>query len=345
MSGDDSGDYRLTLLGRWLREDLGFTDGGIAAASADASFRRYFRITRGGDTYIAMDAPPAKEALGSYLHVAGMLAGMGLHVPGVLARNLQQGFLLLTDLGTRPYLEELARDRDVDRLYTDAIAALVRMQAGGRDMARTLPAYDRGLLAAEMQLMPEWFLHRHLRLDLGAETKAMLERLFAVVLQSALVQPSSFVHRDYHSRNLMLCEENNPGILDFQDAVYGPLTYDLVSLLKDCYIEWPEARVRGWILQYRGLLRRADLDPDVSHAQFVRWFDLLGLQRHIKVLGIFCRLYYRDRKPQYLQDLPRVLRYARTTAAAYPETAEFAEYLTDHAAAFEEAQARAAATA
>jgi aminoglycoside/choline kinase family phosphotransferase len=343
MSGDDSGDFRVMQLGRWLREDLGFTDGRIAPASADASFRRYFRVTRGGDSYIAMDAPPAKENLGSFLHVAGMLAGLGLHVPGVLARNLQQGFLLLTDLGTRSYLDELAQDRDVDRLYSDAIAALVRMQAGGRDIARTLPAYDRGLLTAEMQLMPEWFLHRHLRLTLGPDTKAMLESLYGTLLQSAQAQPASFVHRDYHSRNLMLCEENNPGILDFQDAVYGPLTYDLVSLLKDCYIEWPESRVRGWILQYRGLLRRADLDPDVSHAQFVRWFDLMGLQRHIKVLGIFCRLYYRDRKPQYLKDLPRVLRQARTTAAAYPETMEFADFLTDRAADFEEAQARAEA--
>jgi aminoglycoside/choline kinase family phosphotransferase len=345
MSGDESSDLRLSVLTRWLREDLGFTDGGIAPASADASFRRYFRVTRGGDTYIAMDAPPAKESLGPYLHVAGMLAGMGLHVPGVLARNLQQGFLLLTDLGTRPYLEELSGGGEADRLYGDAIAALVRMQSGGREIGRMLPAYDRALLTSEMQLMPEWFLHRHLRLEIGADIKGMLERLFTALTQSALAQPTGFVHRDYHSRNLMLCEENNPGILDFQDAVHGPLTYDLVSLLKDCYIDWPESRVRGWILQYRGLLRRADLDPDVSHAQFVRWFDLMGLQRHIKVLGIFSRLFYRDRKPQYLQDLPRVLRYARTAAAAHPETREFAGFLTDQAARFEDAQARAAAPA
>lgn len=344
MSGDDSSDFRLSVLSRWLRDDLGFTDGGIEPASADASFRRYFRVTRGGDTYIAMDAPPAKENLGPYLHVAGLLAGMGLHVPGVLARNLQQGFLLLTDLGSRPYLDALADDREADPLYGDAIAALVRMQSGGREIGRALPSYDRALLTNEMQLMPEWFLHQHLRLELGAQIKGILERLFAALTQSALAQPASFVHRDYHSRNLMLCEENNPGILDFQDAVYGPLTYDLVSLLKDCYIEWPESRVRGWILQYRGLLRRADLDPDVSHAQFVRWFDLMGLQRHIKVLGIFSRLFYRDRKPQYLQDLPRVLRYARTAAAIYPETREFAEFLMDHAAHFEAAQARAMAT-
>lgn len=349
MGGDDSGDLRLSVLTRWLREDLGFTDGRIVPASADASFRRYFRVTRGGDTYIAMDAPPAKENLGPFLHVAGLLAGMGLHVPGVLARNLQQGFLLLTDLGSRPYLDALvdasADDPEADRLYGDAIGALVRMQSGGRDIGRSLPGYDRALLASEMQLMPEWFLHRHLRLDVDAGIRGILERLFAALTQSAMAQPAGFVHRDYHSRNLMLCEENNPGILDFQDAVYGPLTYDLASLLKDCYIEWPEPRVRGWILQYRGLLRRADLDPDVSHAQFVRWFDLMGLQRHIKVLGIFSRLFYRDRKPQYLQDLPRVLRYARTAAAAYPETREFSEFLTDHAAHFEDAQARALAPA
>ena len=341
MSVDDASDFRLTLLGRWLREELGFTDGRIVPASTDASFRRYFRVTRGGDTYIAMDAPPAKESLGPYLHVAGMLAGMDLHVPAVLARNLQQGFLLLTDLGTRQYLEDLARDRDVDQLFTDALGALVHMQAGGREIGRMLPNYDRALLVKEMQLMPEWFLHRHLRLDLDAGQRAMLERLYAVLLQSAQAQPASFVHRVYHSRNLMVCEENNPGILDFQDAVYGPLTYDLVSLLKDCYIDWPSARVRGWILQYRGLLRRADIDPDVSHSQFMRWFDLMGLQRHIKVLGIFSRLFYRDHKPQYLKDLPRVLHYARDAAAEYADTAEFAEFLAAHETQFEQAQARA----
>jgi hypothetical protein len=247
----------------------------------------------------------------------------------------------LTDLGTRQYLEDLARDRDVDQLVTDALGALVHMQAGGREIGRMLPNYDRALLVKEMQLMPEWFLHRHLRLDLDAGQRAMLERLYAVLLQSAQAQPASFVHRDYHSRNLMVCEENNPGILDFQDAVYGPLTYDLVSLLKDCYIDWPSARVRGWILQYRGLLRRADIDPDVSHSQFMRWFDLMGLQRHIKVLGIFSRLFYRDHKPQYLKDLPRVLHYARDAAAEYADTAEFAEFLAAHETQFEQAQARA----
>jgi aminoglycoside/choline kinase family phosphotransferase len=342
MGLQDASDRRLAELTRWVCDDLGFAGSRIEPASADASFRRYFRVTRGADTFIVMDAPPDREKLGPYIKVANLLADAGVNVPAVLARNLDQGFLLLSDFGNRQYLSELTAGRQIDRLYDDALAALVKMQTAGPAAAAALPTYDRGLLSAEMELMPEWFLERHLGLTLGAAERALLDRLYEVLIRSALAQPVGFVHRDYHSRNLMLCTADNPGVLDFQDAVMGPLTYDLVSLLKDCYIAWPAARVRAWIARYRELAARGGgLGVAASDAEFVAWFDLMGLQRHIKVLGIFARLYYRDGKSQYLGDLPRVLRYTQTAAAAYPETAELAEFLAARVyPEFERVQAR-----
>jgi aminoglycoside/choline kinase family phosphotransferase len=339
-----TGDARLGDLKRWLAEDLGFVGCAIEPASADASFRRYFRLTRAADSYIVMDAPPARENLGPFLKVAADLAGIGLSVPRVLARNVAEGFLLLTDLGSTQYLGELTAGRDVDRLYADALAALLRMQAAGAAAGGGLPVYDRALLVKEMELMPEWFLERHLGIEVHDRERAMLERLYAALAQSALAQPARFVHRDYHSRNLMVLTEGNPGILDFQDAVVGPLTYDLVSLLKDCYVAWPDGRVRAWALEFFAALRRSGFHLGAGEAQFLREFDLMGLQRHIKVLGIFCRLHYRDGKPQYLHDLPRVLQYTQAAAAAYPETREWADFIAERVhPRFEIAQARAGA--
>jgi N-acetylmuramate 1-kinase len=327
MGVPDASDSRLSLLTRWVVDDLGFAGSRIEPASVDASFRRYFRLTRDADSYIVMDAPPEKEALTPFVSVAQTLKGIGLNVPLVLARDLQQGLLLLSDLGTRQYLDELRADREVDRLYGDALSALLRMQTGGGGAAaRALPPYDRELLLREMQLMPEWFLGRHLGIRVGAE-RAMLERLFEVLVQSALAQPTTFVHRDYHSRNLLATENANPGILDFQDAVRGAVTYDLVSLLKDCYIAWPADRVNHWVLQHRERLLAAGFAVGADEREFIRWFDLMGLQRHIKVLGIFARLFYRDGKAGYLKDLPRVLAYTRAAASLYPETQEFADYI------------------
>jgi aminoglycoside/choline kinase family phosphotransferase len=327
MDVSDASDSRLALLTRWVTDDLGFTGSRIEPASVDASFRRYFRLTRGTDTYIVMDAPPDKETLAPFVDVAKMLAGIGLNVPIVLARDMQQGLLLLSDLGTRQYLDELAAEREVDRLYADAMTALVRMQTGGGTAARALPPYDRTLLLREMQLMPEWFLSRHLGLQTNDAERAMLDRLFEALVQNALAQPRTFVHRDYHSRNLLVSEDANPGILDFQDAVYGAVTYDLVSLLKDCYIAWPLERVNNWVLRYREQLLGTGFALGADEREFIRWFDLMGLQRHIKVLGIFARLYYRDGKSGYLKDLPRVLAYTQAAASLYPETAAFADYL------------------
>jgi aminoglycoside/choline kinase family phosphotransferase len=346
MGVTDASDSRLALLRQWVAEDLGFQGCRIEPASADASFRRYFRLTRGADTFIIMDAPPEKEALAPFIGVAQSLIGIGLNVPVILARDVERGLLLLSDLGTRQYLDELAAGGDVERLYSDALAALVTMQTRGQEAARALPPYDRAALMREMELMPEWFLSRHLGVSATPEERRMLDRQFDVLVRSALEQPASFVHRDYHSRNLLVTPEANPGILDFQDALRGPVTYDPVSLLKDCYIEWPRERVTGWLRGYRQRLSSAGLEIPVDEPGFIRWFDLMGLQRHIKVLGIFARLFYRDGKSGYLKDLPRVLAYTRDAASRYRETAELAAFIAARIdPAFETAQAKAFALA
>jgi aminoglycoside/choline kinase family phosphotransferase len=341
MGVTDARDSRLALLTQWVTDDLGFAGGRIEPASADASFRRYFRLTRESESYIVMDAPPDKETLAPFVGVAQSLIGIGLNVPVILARDLEQGLLLLSDLGARQYLDELKDQRRVDRLYADALTALVRMQTRGGEAARALPPYDRAALMREMELMPEWFLARHLGVPPARPERNLLDRLFELLAQNALAQPATFVHRDYHARNLLVSEEANPGILDFQDAVRGAVTYDVVSLLKDCYIAWPRERVIGWLMQYREQLQRAGFALDADEEKFIRWFDLMGLQRHIKVLGIFARLYYRDGKSGYLKDLPRVLAYTRDAAARYPETSEFADFIAAHIdPRFEAAQAR-----
>jgi N-acetylmuramate 1-kinase len=323
----DASDSRLANLTQWVIEDLGFAGAAIAPASVDASFRRYFRVTRGADSYIVMDAPPDKEDSGPFLQVARILGSLDLNVPIILARDMERGFLLLSDLGSRQYLDALSLDGAADDLYADALKSLRTMQTADAGISKALARYDRALLLREMELLPEWFLGRHLGLTIEAPERAMLTGLFESLVESAVSQPACFVHRDYHSRNLLVTLESNPGILDFQDAVWGPVTYDLASLLKDAYIAWPPARVRQWVLQYRESLLEAGFKLDADAAQFMRWFDLMGLQRHIKVLGIFARLFYRDGKSQYLRDLPRVLGYARDTALSYPETAAFAEFI------------------
>ncbi len=336
----DASDSRLAMLSRWVSEDLGFGDATIAPASADASFRRYFRVTRGSGTYIVMDAPPDKEDLAPFIKVGRILSDIGVNVPAVLARDSARGLLLLSDLGTELYLDALRDAAAADRLYGDALHALREIQTADVARGADLPLYSHELLMREMELMPEWFLGRHLGLPPSAQQRSMLEQLFGTLSQAAASQPTVIVHRDFHSRNLLVTAQHNPGILDFQDAVWGPVTYDVVSLLKDCYVAWPAARVRDWALEYRERLLERGFTAG-SAVEFVRWFDLIGLQRHIKVLGIFARLYYRDGKPGYLKDLPRVLDYTREAAAAYAETAAFAEFITSSIdARFIEAQQR-----
>jgi len=333
-------DTRRSELESWLAGVLGSPPSRVAPASADASFRRYFRVWHGGGTWVAMDAPPGKEDLAPYIQVAGLLAAAGVNVPRVLARDPERGFLLLTDLGSRQYLDALRTGQDADGLYRDALGALLRMQSGVEPAAASLPSYDAARLRQEMELFPTWFLDRHLGIAPGAAEREMLDSQFTRLARAALGQPQVLVHRDYHSRNLMVCEDN-PGVLDFQDACIGAATYDLVSLLKDCYIAWPRERVLGWLREYRELAARAGMHFPGDERDFIRAFDLMGLQRHLKVLGIFCRLWYRDGKPGYLADLPLVLDYALEVTAAEPDLQGLDRLLRERVVpAFASAQAR-----
>lgn len=316
---------RATARLHWLRTVLGDATLTLDLASADASFRSYWRTHHAGQSWIVMDSPPAHEDPAPWLEIGARLSAAGLHVPAVHARDLEQGFLLIEDLGTQLYLPAL-NDSPADDLYHDAMDALLRMQ---RDVDATgLPAYDHAFLQRELEIMPAWFLERHLGCTPECEEWDVLESAFTVLLKSALEQPRCFVHRDYHSRNLLITPHNNPGIIDFQGALHGPITYDLASLLRDCYIVWDRARVEAWAQGHRQRLLDAGLvAPAVSERQFLRWFDLIGLQRHIKVLGIFCRLHYRDGKPGYLDDLPRVYAYVVDVASHYPELLPFVQFL------------------
>lgn len=341
MIADHFTDGRKAALDTWLAAILPTPPERIAPASADASFRRYFRVWRHGETYIAMDAPPGREDLGPFIEVAGILAQAGVNVPRVLECEKNLGFLLLTDLGSRQYLAALRQGAEPDALYRDAIAALVRIQAHAGADTGNLPPYDASRLRQEMDLFPDWFLERHLGLELSGSERGLIETAMNRLTAAALAQPQVLVHRDYHSRNLMVCDDN-PGILDFQDAVRGPLTYDLVSLLKDCYISWPRARVLEWLDAYRVAATAAGVDCGESRSAFIEAFDLMGLQRHLKVLGIFCRLWYRDGKPAYLADLPLVLDYTLEAAAGSESMAALDHFLRARVVpGFPDAQARA----
>lgn len=316
-------DARLALVRDWLSRDLGLRPERVEPASSDASFRRYFRAFLESGTYVIMDAPPDKEDVRPYLKVTALLESVGVHVPHVHQADVPRGLLLLEDLGVVQYLQRLKSGDDPERLYGDALYALAEIQTRGMGASRELAPYDREPLARELDLMPEWFCARHLGKPLSDADRAVVSAAFEFLIAEALTQPVVFVHRDYHSRNLMVLSERNPGIIDFQDALRGPIGYDLVSLLKDCYISWPRARVENWVRGYRTLLRSQGGPGGRDDREFMRWFDLIGLQRHIKVLGIFARLWYRDGKSGYLRDLPLVLEYVRDTAARYPELKEF----------------------
>lgn len=291
----------------------------LRPASADASFRRYFRVdTHQGDSLIVMDAPPPQEDVRPFLHVASVFEETGVTVPKVLASDIERGFLLLSDLGSTTYLKQLSADT-AHKLYMDAIDSLILLQTQSRP--GQLPDYDRALLHRELMLFPEWYISKHLKATMTVDQTEALTKVFDSLLANNLAQPPVYVHRDYHSRNLMVMDKGNPGILDFQDAVYGPITYDLVSLLRDAYIQWDEEMVLDWAIRYWERARRAGLpvNPDVD--MFYRDFEFMGLQRHLKVLGIFARLYHRDGKDAYLADIPLVMDYTRKTAYRYKEFA------------------------
>lgn len=321
---------RLDELTRWLRAELDLEHFTLTPASSDASFRRYFRVHHDGKTLIVMDAPPAHEDCRPFVTIARAFLALGLHVPEVLEQDMERGFLLLGDLGTRCYLDALNEDT-VERLYGDALDALWRLQSRCDGVtALPLPPYDDALLMREMVLFRDWFLERHLEWMPDVDQCAVFEHACESLAHSALEQPQVCVHRDFHSRNLMVTETGNPGILDFQDAVLGPITYDLVSLLRDCYIAWPRARVEEWALRYRARLIQSGLLRGIDEPQFLRWFDWMGMQRHLKAIGIFARLNIRDGKPGYLKDIPRTLAYLIGVSGRYPELADFHTLLCEH---------------
>ena len=299
----------------------------LAPASADASFRRYFRIESKNPTYptlIVMDAPPQHEPLDAFIEIDLLLFEAGLHVPQILEKNIEDGFLLLSDLGHKTYLEAL-NNESANALYRDAIHALVQMQLASKPNA--LPNYDQALLQRELDLFPEWYLKQHLQVELSPIQTAQMQQAFALIIENNLGQEKVFVHRDFHSRNLMVTAQNNPGILDFQDAVYGPITYDAASLWRDAYIAWPEEKVIDWVIQFWEEGRKSGLPMPSDFGHFYRDFEWMGLQRHLKVLGIFARLFHRDGKDGYLKDIPLVLDYAIATANRYIELKPLARIL------------------
>ncbi|WP_439859941.1 aminoglycoside phosphotransferase family protein [Pseudomonas sp. MBLB4136] len=326
-------DVRLQLLKQWLDQQLSVLfaergwgavpDAALTAASSDASFRRYFRWQAGAHSLIVMDAPPPQEDCRPFVKVAGLLAGAGVNVPQILAADLERGFLLLNDLGRQTYLEVID-EQSADRLMDDALQALLAFQRLPMDAG--LPGYDEALLLRELQLFPDWYLRRHLGVELNATQQAAWQRVCTLLIDSALAQPRVLVHRDYMPRNLMLSEPN-PGVLDFQDAVYGPVTYDVTCLFKDAFLSWPEARVREWLQDYWHQARAAGVPVQEDFEDFLRASDLMGVQRHLKVVGIFARICHRDGKPRYLEDVPRFFAYIQAVLARRPELAELAELL------------------
>jgi aminoglycoside/choline kinase family phosphotransferase len=319
-------DARLAALKRWLAGPLAGPDFTLAPASADASFRRYFRATLAdGRSFVAMDAPPGQEDCRPFLHVADLLRAAGVHAPRVHAQDLEQGFLLLDDLGRSTYLDALNQD-NAGALMRDAIGALVKWQLATRP--GELPPYDEALLRREMALFPEWYAGRHLARPLSAAQAASFDSVCAILVASALAQPAVYVHRDYMPRNLVLSEPN-PGVLDFQDAVIGPISYDIASLMRDAFVSWEEERVLDWTVRYWEQARDAGLPVAADFSEFWRAFEWMGLQRHLKVLGIFARLTHRDGKEKYVADTPRFLGYARAVARRYGALAPLARLLDE----------------
>jgi len=309
-------DTRQQELNDWLKLTLPDVDFTLTTASADASFRRYFRVHAHNETFIAMDAPPPQENCEPFVRIAKLFGDAGLNVPKVIAQDLERGFLLLNDLGDDTYLSKINAD-NAPKLYADANNALIQLQLASQP--NVLPDYDEALLTREMQLFPDWYIAKHLNVTLDEKQQAVLINTFNVLNKNILAQAQVYVHRDYHSRNLMMTQENNPGILDFQDAVYGAITYDLVSLLKDAYISWDEELIIDWLVRYWQNARKAGLPVPEDFSEFYRDFEYMGAQRHIKVLGIFARLYHRDGKAGYLKDMPLVMDYLRKVCERYVE--------------------------
>ena len=317
-------DLRILAMLDWLENDLLMTILSFEPASSDASFRRYFRVKTVSGQYIVMDAPPDKENTGPFIRIADLMRKAQVNVPEIFHINSVDGFLLLEDFGSICFLDQLTAE-NADALYQSAFDSLIKLQSNLSVQDVSLPAYNQQLLERELTIFDEWFLGQLLDTELPDSIRASLHSL---LVRSALEQPVTCVHRDFHSRNLMVVADDSPGILDFQDAVTGPITYDLVSLLRDCYIAWPEQQINGWLNQYyQRLIENGLIDCDLN--QFKRWFDLMGMQRHLKATGIFSRLHLRDGKSNYLKDIPRTLNYVKTQALAYPELSDFSQFLQE----------------
>jgi len=315
-------DRRKQIIHNWIESLYPAEKFSLESASSDASFRRYFRLfihnSSPGDSLIVMDAPPENEEIITFCRLGRHFHKLGINVPHILHTDEEQGLVLMTDLGSQHYLDSL-NDNTVERLYGDALGCLVTLQTGTFDDPAFLPPYSAQLLRQEMDLFREWYLATHLGLEITAEENKTLDEAWQLLIDSALEQPQLWVHRDFHSRNLMVTDIHNPGVIDFQDAVTGPITYDLVSLLKDCYIEWPKERIEGWVLGYHDLALQSGLLEREDEQQFLRWFHRMGIQRHLKVAGIFARLSHRDGKNQYLNDIPLTLRYLVSALENDPE--------------------------
>lgn len=308
-------DNRQLALSSWLKNTLQHSEFTLTVASADASFRRYFRVHLADKTLIAMDAPPSHENCEPFVRIARLFGDAGMHVPEVIAQDLTQGFLLLSDLGDVTYLSQL-NEATAPALYHDANMALIKLQLASKP--GVLPNYDEALLTREMQLFPDWYITKHLNVTLDDKQQQVLQNTFDLLNKNILSQGQVYVHRDYHSRNLMLCHDN-PGVLDFQDAVFGAITYDLVSLLRDAYISWDEEKIIDWLVRYWQSARKQGLPVPVDFSEFYRDFEYTGAQRHIKILGIFARLYHRDGKEGYLKDMPLVMHYLHKVCERYIE--------------------------
>ncbi len=315
-------DKRVNEIIHWLENDLKLTLSCFYVASADASFRRYFRVTTTTDSYIVMDAPPDKEDVVSFVCIARLFEQANIHTPHIYQQNKAQGFLLLEDLGDKSYLDVLTPDT-ADKLYQAAFDTLLNLHQHIDLKNCRLPSYDSDLLQTELEIFYQWFLQHWLNIDCPDSIRQTVN---TVLIHSALEQPRFCVHRDFHSRNLMVLDNHSPGVIDFQDAVIGPVTYDLVSLLRDCYITWPQQRVEQWTKKYYHQLNDESI-VDCDWDKFQRWFDLMGLQRHLKAIGIFTRLKFRDNKPDYMGDIPRTLDYIMQILDKYPELAEFSGFM------------------